>query len=419
MHLEEQRRLLEQLARQRDYALQLTRELIRTPSPNPPGDERAVANVIVRELRSHGLEPQIIAKAPERPNVLVELGHKASGPRMVMNGHLDTKPPGPLDRWQTDPYMPVEREDHLFGLGAADNKGQVAAMISAAVALKSCDLPSSGSVLLALSADEEEGSAFGIDFLLEEGLISADGGLVAEASGITTDWERLAVVTNGFSGFTVRVFGTQIHSSLANIVPTVNASTEMAYVMSSMQRDLKLRFPPHHLCPEGPRINVGVAVRGGVGFGIIPGCAEFDAEVRSTPGMTRQSLEEDLNAFFEGLRQKRPALKLEWHFVDGPLGWNEGVNLSPEDPIFAAAQNAALQVLAHTMVPGSLPFGTDGASLARAGITAIPAFGPGLVTMLHSPNENISIEGIRQAAEIYALTALNYTSGQKCKSASR
>src|ERR1700722_18521763 len=80
--------------------------LIAVRSPNPPGDERAVAAVIQDVLPALGLPPPtVFARSPERPNLLVRLdGADHRAPRLMLAGHLDTMPPGNLGSWQTDPY---------------------------------------------------------------------------------------------------------------------------------------------------------------------------------------------------------------------------------------------------------------------------------------------------------------------------
>src|SRR6476659_9200193 len=110
--------------------------LVATPSPNPPGDERAVVQVILTEMQRLGLSgAEVVAKEPHRPNVIFRLRGGRPGPVLLLAGHSDTKPVGAPTRWRTDPLQPVVRDGKLYGLGSTDMKGAVAAMVFATAAL--------------------------------------------------------------------------------------------------------------------------------------------------------------------------------------------------------------------------------------------------------------------------------------------
>ena len=97
--------------------LAFTRDLVATPSANPPGDERAVVERIEDELKKLGLaKAQIIAAEPHRPNMLCRLAGSGPGPTLVFCGHMDTKPAGNLDQWKHDPLDPVVADGKLHGL---------------------------------------------------------------------------------------------------------------------------------------------------------------------------------------------------------------------------------------------------------------------------------------------------------------
>ena len=112
--------------------VELLADLVAAPSPNPHGDERAVAEVITEALRALGLpSPVVLTKSPDRPNLLVRID--GTGPRLMLVGHMDTMPPGNLASWQTDPYKLERVDGWLAGLGIADMKaGIVAALMAVA-----------------------------------------------------------------------------------------------------------------------------------------------------------------------------------------------------------------------------------------------------------------------------------------------
>lgn len=393
------------LDERRDELIAFAGDLIHAPSPNPPGDERAVVQVVTERLRAFGLRPEVVAKRPERPNLVTSVGE--TGLTLLFNGHLDTKPPGDIAAWETYPYRPTVENGRMYGLGACDMKGQVAALTYATAALAHAgSLP--GRLILALSADEECGSAYGARYLVEEAGLSADAVIVGEASGITEDWELLPVLARGFSGFRVEIHGTQMHSSLSARMQAVNASTAMAHVLLRLARDLEIHYTPHPFCPEGVTINPGVRVSGGVDYGVVPGYAEFSVDVRTLPGMTREGLRRDVDRLLDQLRAEDDSLRVDMEFEEGPLGWAEPSEIAPDSPLVRAAAAACRDIRGRTPALGAFPGGTDGAVFSRAGMPSIPAFGPGRLPLAHRPNEWISTEALPEAAKIYALTAFHY-----------
>lgn len=392
--------------------LEYTRHLIAIPSMNPPGDEQAMANAVIRRLDVMGFTGAVVkAKIPERPNVLLRMDHDPDGLTLLLSGHLDTKPIGDRAQWKTDPLIGEIIDDQLHGLGSGDMKAAIAAMIYAAAALRATKLPLAGNLLLAFTADEEAGSTYGADYLVEERLIQADAAVLGEPSGIHDEWESICLISRGNCCFRIKVWGTQMHSSISDLLPSVNASSKMAYVLGRMQKDLpsRIQYTPHPLCPQGPTLNVGVMVKGGVFFGVYPGYAEFACDLRTLPSMSQEGVRRDIEAFLDELRQEDPELKVKLEFEPLPLGWIESSEIPADHPLVVAMQNAAEQVLGASPPLGSIPGTTDAPKLQFGlGIPTIPAFGPGRLPLAHSPNEYISVKSPLQAAQIYALCALNY-----------
>lgn len=346
-----------------------------------------------------------VARAEERPNVVGEVG--AGGPSLILNGHLDTKPPGNEAEWETLPYDPVVRDGRLHGLGSTDMKGAVAAMVYAGGALAECG-GLAGTLKVVLTADEEAGSAFGARFLAGE--LEADAVVVGEPTGLTSPWEYVAVASRGISCFRVTVRGTQMHSSLSDRLPSVNASVKLARVLARLAEDFRPTYEPG---PHAPTVNAGVTLRGGLFFGIYPGDAEFGVDVRTVLGMTREGLEADVGRFLDTLRKEDPELDVSVEWVPD-LDWFPPSSIDPGHPLVAAACGAARDVLGREVPPGLMPAFTDGTNWSLAGMACIPAFGPGLLPLAHRPNEYVTVQEIVEASRIYALTALRYLGGGAC-----
>lgn len=400
------------LEQHRNELLRFVGELVATPSPNLPGDERAVVAVILAEMERLGLAgAEIAAKEPHRPNVIFRLRGQQPGPVLMLCGHSDTKPIGDATHWHTDPFQPVIRDGKLFGLGSTDMKGAVAAMIYATAALKHCEARLVGDVLLVINADEEHSMRFGSEFLSTEYGLRADVALLGEPSGIDgPEFEFLHLLSRGISCFKIRVYGTQTHSSLTDRLPSINANVKLAEVLARMSRELKLTFTPHPLCSK-PTVNLGVKIEGGVGYGVCPGVAEFQSDIRTLPGMTREQLQVDLERCLDAIRRDNPDLNVELEFEQAALDWTPPTEVLAEHPLVAALLSAADQVLGWRPKLSAFPGGTDASKFhAVAGIPTIPSFGPGWLKLAHGPNECVGIEAIVQAAKMYSLAAQSYLS---------
>lgn len=392
--------------RQREI-FDFTCDLIRTPSINPPGDEREVSAVICQRLDQLGVKDvQLLACDKKRPNVVVQVIGDKPGKRIMFSGHIDTKPPGDLSQWKTNPLDAVVRGDQLIGLGSGDMKAAVAAMVYAAAALKTLDsFP--GEIALALTADEENGSVYGSKWLADQGHIKADVCVIGEPGGIFTEWESIHLVSRGAALFKVVVYGTQMHSSISDQLPAVNATLKMAALAIKMQNELRnyLTFDEHPLCKFGPTVNIGVTAQSGVTYGVFPGRAEFACDIRTVPGMTEEQVKKDILKFLSDAKNSDPELhaELEWNLMVG------ATEISMKDPVVSCLQQISKQVLGITPKLDAFPGATDAAYIqTAAGVPCIASFGPGYLPRAHSPNENMHVNGAAQAAMIYALSAVRY-----------
>jgi acetylornithine deacetylase/succinyl-diaminopimelate desuccinylase-like protein len=388
----------------------LTEELVAAPSENLPGDETRPAAVIEGWATRLGLpEPRRLSALPHRPNLLIEIDSGRPGPRLGICGHTDTKPVGDAAaEWKTDPFTATTIGDRMYGLGATDMKGAVAAMLVAGGAYASVLDDLTGSLTLILTADEEFGSTYGAEFLVKEGALAVDGIILGEPSGVHEDWEAIRTVSRGISCFKVRVFGTQIHSSISDQLPVVNAVDHMTRLYRGFVERFQPHFPEHPLCPNGPTLNIGVKTAGGVGFGVNAGLAEFWSDVRLTPGMEQERFEADVKAALETAAKEIPGIRYELEFQPN-LTWLEATEVEPEHPLTRACLHGASHVLGRELPLAAFPGASDAYPFQFiGGIPTIASFGPGLLTPAHGPNEWISLRSLREAVPIFTQTALSY-----------
>ncbi|WP_308797537.1 M20 family metallopeptidase [Agromyces silvae] len=392
-----------------DRLIALARDLIAIDSQIPPhADERAIAAFLVDVLADRGLDVRLAGDRDARPSVVARLTGDG-GPVLALAGHIDTKPVGSArDQWRTDPLDPVIVDGELHGLGAADMKGAIAAMIVALDAVMATGTPP-GDVVLALVADEEAGGSRGARLVAPE-LGDVDGLLLGEPSGWTHDWQGLHLVSRGSSCFRIRVRGTQGHSSLSDRLPFVNASERMARLLVDMADELELPFTPHPIGQTGPTLNRGVTVAGGTWFGVVPGEAEFACDLRTVPGMTFEGVRTAIEGWLDRRRALDPLLDVELVFEPG-LEWVPPSDLAPGHPLVAATAAAARDVLGSPPPISIFPGATDAPWFTEADVPTLPSFGPGLIAHAHGPNERVSLRALRQAARIYARLAAGYGAG--------
>lgn len=400
-----------------DRMQQLAEALIAAPSPNLPGDERAVAGVLTEALEARGLPvPRTIAKEAERPNLLTTIDFGPGGRHLCLCGHMDTKPVGPAE-WDTDPFKPTVEGGRLYGLGACDMKAALAAIIEAAATL---DEVAGGRLSLLFTADEEHMAVYGARFLAESQALEADAVVIGEPGGMEHDWDRLHLLSRGIANFTLHVFGDQGHSSLSDQKPMVNASLNMARLLLACSEEFRPEARPHPLVPRGPTINPGVKVSGGVNFGVFPGHATFSCDVRTLPGMSRADFEADIQRWLKEQEEKIPDLRARIEFEPEPSGWLPATEVTDDAPLVEAVAESLREALGGVPPTAAFPGTTDAAWLQGvAGIPTLPAVGPGLLENAHRANEFVSLAALEKAPAIYAGIARRFCPDQTRKTRSR
>jgi succinyl-diaminopimelate desuccinylase len=396
-----------------EAVVDLAQRLIGAPSPNPPGDERAVAAVVVEALHELGLpSPEVIARAEQRPNLLTTLDFGVGGRHLCLAGHLDTKPIGTAT-WSVPSDRATVEGDRLYGRGAVDMKGAIAAMIVATARL-AADPPPSGRLSLLFTADEEDGAEWGAHYLAEQAVLSADGIVIGEPGGLVEDFDRLHLVSRGIARFRVDVDGDQGHSSLSDRTGAVNASVELARLLVALADRFTPEQPPNDEGLDGwtTTVNAGVRVAGGIGYGVVPGHASFDAEIRVLPGMSRALVERDLDRFLAAQMAANPRLRPRLCFDDPPRDWLPGTAVAREHPLARAAREACRTALGVVPADCVYPATTDAAWLqGLAGIPTLPALGPGLIVQAHGADEYVGIAALCRSVDLYTDLARAYCGG--------
>ncbi len=391
--------------------LDIARELVSTPSPNPPGDERAVAAPVHDLLSALQLPAaRVIARHESRPNLLLTLDFGEGGRHLVLSGHLDTKPIADAE-WSVDPFGADVEGDRLYGLGSADMKSALAAML-VAVSRVANDAPSRGRLSLLFTADEENGSAYGAHHVAQNVPLDADGVVIGEPGGIGEDYDRLHLVSRGIARLRLFARGRQGHSSLSDEFDTRNTGVDAARLVTAVADTLDVETPEnaHGLSGWTPTVNTGLAYSGGVGFGVIPGVMAVDTEVRLLPGMRREDVTEAFTAV-TGRVSRKTGADLQLEFDQPPNDWLPATLVAPGDPLVEAARAACLEVLGTDPPKAVFPGTTDASWFdAVQDLPTLPALGPGVLRRAHAADEWVSIPAVHQAVGIYTHLARAYCS---------
>jgi acetylornithine deacetylase/succinyl-diaminopimelate desuccinylase-like protein len=290
-------------------AVELLQRLIRVNTSNPPGGERPVQELLGGLLSEAGFECELVGASDARPNLVARLRGEAEGPTLCLLGHADTVP-AEASEWSRDPWSGDLADGEVWGRGALEMKGQVAAEVAAVVALASAGWrPARGELLVVTTADEEAGATYGAKWLCEErpDLVRSDF-VVNEGGGtaLERDGRRLYAVSLGEKGvfrLTVRAHGRAGHGSLPRIGD--NALLKLAPALERLRTQ-----PDFEATPEGVEFlsqMLGEAVaadHAGLASAIErlragdPAAAAFIAEpilgVTLTPTMARASEKENV-----------------------------------------------------------------------------------------------------------------------------
>lgn len=366
--------------------------LVVAPGQNPPGQEAATVDVLARACRLRGLEPIIDEVQPGRPNLRTVLAG-GDGPGLLLLGHSDVVPPG--GGWSVDPYGGLVRDGRLYGRGAADMKGGLAACLVALGAIKRAGVELSGPVEFAVTVDEED-HALGVRHYLDTG---DRGGFLGCMVAEPTDLQPI-IAARGDAYFAITIRGRAAHSGH----PDDGANA--VYGATRVIDDLRcwhgeLSRDAHPLA--GPAtVSVG-RVDGGTGPSIVPAECMVIADRRLLPSEPAVDVLDQLLA-----RLDRLDLSAEGLGVSAELTLDMPGFETDQDAAVVAAMIAAAAESGGPVLPvGGWSAACDGGFLARDAKLPVVVYGPGSVLeQAHRADESVSLDHLLIAARSYALTIL-------------
>jgi succinyl-diaminopimelate desuccinylase len=387
-----------------------TLELLAYETGNPPGKTRAVVDHVESLLADLGLDVERIAVDGAKPNLIATIPGETDD-ALLFNGHLDTVP-FDRDEWSVDP-LGERQGERIYGRGATDMKGAVAAMLEVARSYVETDTIPPVTVRFALVSDEETGGAAGLRALLETDAIDAD---VADAAviGETTCADGQHSVTVGDRGsiwLTLEATGEAAHGSRPPLGDNAidRLYQAVAFVRDSLQsRSLELdpRLDPivedsvaYYAPSMGeetamdlfryPSVNLGT-FEGGSAVNSVPERARAELDVRLSPGVNTATVLADVReclAEHEGVE-----------IVD--VSWSVGTFEDSESAIVDATASLAADVTGDRVYRRCATGGGDAKKLRNAGVSTVE-FGLG-TDRAHAVDEYTTVQALRGNAHVYA-----------------
>jgi succinyl-diaminopimelate desuccinylase len=399
----------------KEYAIELTRDLIRIPTVNPPGrDYERCAFFLADTLRSLGVEvdlvpvpkDQVQVLAPHgeglpRVNVLGRLRGSKGKPVLHLSGHYDVVPPG--DGWDSDPFDPVIKDGRIAGRGSVDMKSGIASIIAMFKLLKDQSVGLRGDVTASFVPDEETGGQAGAGFIVKEGLVKADYAILTEPAGP----EVVKLAQKGALWLEVSTIGKAAHGAFPFL--GINAFDKMMKVYCGL-KDLQTRlskrittFPAdiQHQEAKQATMNIGGIVRGGQKINIVPDRCTITIDRRLNPEENIEEAYAEINDIFERLKREDPELKIEVKTLlkaaSAAIPREEKICTS----LAGAIRKALKRDVKYWMTPGFM----DMRYFVRDGGIPMVSYGPGGLT--HVANESVAISDVVDCIKVLSIVAMD------------
>jgi len=363
-------------------------DLVRINSVNPNYEggvnELELAEYVEQFFELRGIECWRQTVFPNRPNIIARVAGADASRRVILEAHLDTVS---VQGMTIAPWEPTLRDGKLFGRGACDTKGGLAAMMHAVARVAEEDLVPACDVWFAATIDEEF-SYRGVWALCNDPPLQAVAAIVAEP----TDLQGV-IASKGVLRFKIETIGKSAHSSKPHL--GVNAIEQMAQVIMALKQDTQQLANHQHPLLGPATCNVGV-IRGGVQVNFVPDRCEIEVDRRLLPHETQAQVLADFQQLLDDLSHPPHSINAIMH---PPMLTDLPLETDPREP----AVQTLVAVLAELELPTKLvgvPFGSDASKFGARGIPSM-ILGPGSIDQAHAAIEFVDCQQVLTAAEIY------------------
>jgi succinyl-diaminopimelate desuccinylase len=407
--------IIDMISGSTDRLIEMSRQLIKAASPNPPGDVTQAAEVAERLLLAiPGMQVERVTTAPGIVNLIGRVAATRPGRRLVFNGHLDTFPIGEDLGWTVPPLGGTVKDGLLFGRGVSDMKGGIAASLLAVQALSAHRDAWAGAIVVTLAGDEETMGSLGTRHLLEhfphargDAMISGDVG-----SPMVVRFGEKGLLWVEIDAEGSPAHGAHVHKGV-NAIDRLRAALDILKQLETLEPDeppmvaaaiLAAKPISEPLSGDGEAsvlrkvtVNIGT-IEGGVSPNLVPTRAVAKADIRLPVGLTTTGVEALLRerlAAIPGV-QLRVVQKYEPRFTD------------PSHEIVETVVQSAERILGRKPAT-NMRVGASDARLYRMFDVPSVVFGPTPYNM-GGPDEHVHIDELTDVAKVHALAALRFLS---------
>lgn len=380
--------------------VEILKDLVAIPSVNPMGRdavgpdflETKLSDYLAGFFRKWKLDCQRIEVLPGRSNVVARLDRPGANTTILLDAHQDTVP---VEGMTIAPFEPIVREGRLFGRGACDVKGGMAAMLAAIVRLTSERPRHSANVVMSCTCDEES-TAQGARALARMWIEPGSPGSLFPAPpslAIVAEPTELNVIVahRGAVRWKLRTRGRACHSSRPQ--EGVNAIYKMSQVLAALERyaaEIGRMIPPHPLCGS-PTLSVG-RISGGISVNSVPDECLIEIDRRVVPGEDPAKVVPHVTNYL------RERLDVDFEMLPP---WLDGATLSDaNNGSWADRLLQQIEAVAGPRRKLGAWYGTNASRFAPSGVPVV-VFGPGSINQAHTADEWIDINELCQASEIY------------------
>ncbi len=414
-------RLKAEVTARRDDLVALTRALIRIPTRNPPGENyREICDYLDRRLRAAGFETQMIraegaigdSDAHPRWNIIARREGARAGECVHFNSHTDVVEEG--HGWSVDPFGGVVENGRVYGRGACDMKGGLAASIIAAEAFMAICPDHAGTIEISGTADEESGGFGGVAYLAEQGFFAPERVqhvIIPEP----LNKDRICLGHRGVWWAEIETKGEIAHGSMPFLGDC--AVRHMGAVIAEMEQSLfpalarkRTEMP---VVPDGARqstLNINSVHGGapeqaadytGLPSPCVPDRCRMVIDRRFLIEEDIAEVEAEIRDLLERLRAGRPQFDYDMRELHRVLP-----SMTDRDaPVVSSVARAIEATFGHAPDYVVSPGTYDQKHIDRIGrLKNCIAYGPGILDLAHKPDEYVGIEDMVQSAQVMALT---------------
>jgi len=417
-------RLLRKIKKQE--LVQLTQDLIRIPSVRRPGEyEEKVALFTAGLLEEMGLDVVVETVEPGSPNVIAILHGQKEGPCLMFECHTDVVTEGGAAEWRYGPYEGRIVANRIYGRGACDTKGNLAAAVKAIQAISQSGVPFRGKILLGILIDEE-GMMSGVKHFIRQGWANGvDAALICEPVD-----NHLCITQKGALRAELVTSGKMSHGAmplagLNPVPPMVSILNKISQLeeeeIERLGKDAFLGYPS-----MTPTV-LQAPVKGEPQLNVVPSQCRALLDIRTIPGQSHETLKKQLEDIVQeeerSIRASLDSGSLKEIRENLEKGLSKGMSFeaklqvfedrpwtktSRDEPIVKAVSRAYRSITGEDPIYDGVPGATDGTFLSAWAGIPIVTLGAGKRMIPHQKDEWVSVDELYLTAKIYAVSALEF-----------